>query len=127
MPEKRSTPDAQWRPYVEKLGQHIANLREERGWSQLDLANIAGVSFGTVQRIETGKTEWRGQNSPPGNPTLHSLYAVAAALDLTPAKLIADIPVPDRTWTREQHAGLRPSRRKQRPPAASDRGGELGA
>ncbi|WP_457651449.1 helix-turn-helix domain-containing protein [Rhodocaloribacter sp.] len=53
------------------LGETIKTLRKERAWSQAHLAEAAGVSVRTVQRLER-----RGQCSD------ETLLAVAAALDV---------------------------------------------
>jgi transcriptional regulator with XRE-family HTH domain len=50
---------------------HIQELRLERGWSQEQLAQTAGLSVRTVQRLERGR---------PGS--LETLNAIAAAFDV---------------------------------------------
>lgn len=45
---------------MNKLGNYIASLREEKGWSQRELARRADVSFAQIQRIESGETESPG-------------------------------------------------------------------
>lgn len=57
-------------------GNGLRRLREQRGWSQQQLAEVAGVSVRTVQRLETG-----------GSATGETRMAVAAALDVAPADL----------------------------------------
>ena len=37
------------------VGKRIAKLRKEKGWTQADLAKIAGLSKGYVASIEEGK------------------------------------------------------------------------
>lgn len=37
------------------LGQVIGRLRQQRGWTQLDLAHRAGISQPMISRIESGK------------------------------------------------------------------------
>ena len=32
--------------------QHVATIRKERGWTQQELADTSGVSFGSVKRFE---------------------------------------------------------------------------
>ena len=49
----------------------IQKLRLQRGWSQEQLAELAGLSVRTVQRIERGR-----------NPSAESLKAIAAVLDV---------------------------------------------
>lgn len=55
---------------------HIKTLRRDRGWSQEQLASMAGISTRTLQRIERG-----GRASP------ESLKCLAAVLDVDFADL----------------------------------------
>ena len=48
----------------------IQKLRLQRGWSQEQLAEVAGLSVRTIQRIERGQT-----------PSAESLKALAAVLE----------------------------------------------
>ena len=50
----------------------IRKYRLQRGWSQEQFAEIAGLSVRTVQRIERGQT-----------PGLESLKSLAAAFDIS--------------------------------------------
>lgn len=54
----------------------IRLLRETRGWSQEHLAEVAGLSARTVQRIET-----------EGNASAESRMALAVAFDIDAAEL----------------------------------------
>src|SRR5947209_5408486 len=54
-----------------RYGQKIYELRAERGWSQEQLAKIAGINTRTVQRLEAGKTK-----------SWETLKAVAAAFEV---------------------------------------------
>ncbi|MDP1526502.1 MAG: helix-turn-helix transcriptional regulator [Rhodocyclaceae bacterium] len=56
--------------------QKIRQLREARSWSQEHLAEVAGLSARTVQRIEA-----------EGNASPESRMAIAAALEVTAAEL----------------------------------------
>ena len=56
----------------------VRRLREQRAWSQEQLADIAGLSARTVQRIENG-----------GSASLETRMALATALDATPSELCA--------------------------------------
>ncbi len=38
-----------------QLGQQIAQLREEQGWTQAQLAKMAGVTELNIQKIEDGR------------------------------------------------------------------------
>lgn len=54
----------------------VRRLREQRAWSQEQLADVAGLSVRTVQRIETG-----------GGASLDTRMALASALEVEPADL----------------------------------------
>ena len=54
----------------------VRRLREQRAWSQEQLAEVAGLSARTVQRVETGS-----------GASLETRMALAAALDVDPAML----------------------------------------
>lgn len=62
----------------------IKQLREARGWSQEHLAEVAGLSPRTVQRIEA-----------EGNASPESRMALAAALGVMAAELGPPPPAPD--------------------------------
>ncbi|OAN49108.1 hypothetical protein A6A04_03025 [Paramagnetospirillum marisnigri] len=57
---------------VQTTADRIRSLRLDRAWSQEQLAEIAGLSARTVQRIEQGQTA-----------SLETLKALAAALELS--------------------------------------------
>lgn len=61
-----------------ELGRRVARLRRERGWTQPDLAHRAGVSIGTISRLERGAHEGRA----------HTIRQVAAALEVPVADLL---------------------------------------
>jgi transcriptional regulator with XRE-family HTH domain len=52
------------------FGNRIRALREARGWKQPDLANASGVSYRSVQAIETAQT----------NPTIEAVESLGGAL-----------------------------------------------
>jgi ribosome-binding protein aMBF1 (putative translation factor) len=54
-----------------ELGRAVRELREQRGWTQLDLARAAGMTQSAVARFEAGGTV----------PTLPVLDRLAQALD----------------------------------------------
>lgn len=56
-----------------ELGREVRELRERRGWSQLQLAQASGMTQPAVARFEAGGTV----------PTLPVLERLAAALDLS--------------------------------------------
>ncbi|WP_458628279.1 helix-turn-helix domain-containing protein [Winogradskyella sp. PC D3.3] len=61
-------------------GKRIQEIRYSKGYSQVDLAGkIEGVFDTTnVSRIESGRT----------NPTLHTLYRIAEALEVSLSELL---------------------------------------
>jgi transcriptional regulator with XRE-family HTH domain len=61
------------------LARNVRRLRQRKSWSQLDLANEAGVRQALISSIEHGRA----------NPTLESLDKVASALDVAVADLLA--------------------------------------
>ncbi len=59
------------------LGKQIKDLRTRKGFSQDELANRSGLNLRTIQRIEAGETEPRGD----------SLQRLSQSLDVTPDEL----------------------------------------
>jgi transcriptional regulator with XRE-family HTH domain len=57
--------------------QRLRSLREQRGWSQEQLADVSGLSARTIQRVEA-----------TGAASLETRMALAAALELAPADLL---------------------------------------
>ncbi|MBW0176619.1 helix-turn-helix transcriptional regulator [Sediminibacterium sp.] len=55
-----------------KIGQRIIALREEKGWTQADLARACNKDRQAIEIIENGKV----------NPTIFSLYEIARALEV---------------------------------------------
>ena len=41
----------------ENIAEELKKIRQQKGWSQEDLAREIGVSFATVNRWENGKTK----------------------------------------------------------------------
>ncbi len=64
----------------------IRRLRQDRGWSQEDLAQISGVSVRTIQRIENG-----------GRASLETLKCLAAVFETSIPELRKDAPMNDDT------------------------------
>jgi putative transcriptional regulator len=58
----------------------ITDLRAERGWTQADLAQRAGVSRQTINAIETGKFD----------PSLPLAFRLARLFELTIEELFLD-------------------------------------
>ena len=56
-----------------ELGMQVRGMREERGWSQRDLATFAGMTQPAIARFEAGGT----------TPTLPILERIANAFDTT--------------------------------------------
>jgi len=60
------------------LGKQIVKLREQRGWSQSDLARACNKDRQAIEKLENGKV----------NPTLFTLLEVANALNISLSKLV---------------------------------------
>ena len=60
------------------FGRHLRGLREQRGWSQQELADVADITKKTVYRIETAQT----------SPTLDVLVCLAEGLEITLPELL---------------------------------------
>lgn len=63
--------------------QRLRSLREQRGWSQEQLADVSGLSARTIQRVEAS-----------GTASLETRMALAAALELAPSDLLAAVESP---------------------------------
>lgn len=57
----------------------IKELREEKGWSQNELARRSGVKQGIISDIESGKTK---------HPRIDTMSAIADALEVPIDKLL---------------------------------------
>jgi transcriptional regulator with XRE-family HTH domain len=68
------------------LGATVRELREARGVSRKVLAVDAGLSTGTLARLELGKSD----------PPWSTIHAVAAALELTVSELAAAVETRER-------------------------------
>lgn len=64
-----------------KIGQQIIEFREQKGWSQADLARACSKDRQAIEKLENGKV----------NPTLYTLLEVANALEISVSKLIESI------------------------------------
>ncbi len=60
------------------FGKHLRKLRKEKGWTQEDLAERAGMHFTYVGQIERGVR----------NPSLINIYKIAKALRSKPNRLL---------------------------------------
>jgi len=65
---------------LDAIGDTIRDLREIRGWGQVDLETRAGVGRGAISKYECGE-------SVPG---LENLTKIAAAFDAKPSELLKD-------------------------------------
>ena len=63
------------------LGKKIRELRKERGWRQIDLAEHAGINENYVSDLETGKKE----------VCLRTLQILAKALGVKTAELLRGV------------------------------------
>ncbi len=61
-----------------KIGDRVKALRQEKGWSQSDLARALKKDRQAVEKLENGKV----------NPTVYSLYEVAQVLDIPLSDLV---------------------------------------
>lgn len=66
------------------LGQRVRALRHAKGWSQRQLAHVAGLSLATVTNVEAERH----------GATLHTVVALADVLDTTVAVLAGEQPAP---------------------------------
>jgi len=64
-----------------KIGQRIIALREQKGWSQSDLARACSKDRQAIEKLENGRV----------NPTLYTLLEIANALEIALSKLV-DLP-----------------------------------
>jgi transcriptional regulator with XRE-family HTH domain len=65
---------------MKDLGARIRQARDERGWSQNELASRAAIKQPTLQRIEAGLRL---------DPSIRTIAAIASALDLSVDTLLA--------------------------------------
>ena len=63
------------------LGERIRDLRKERRWRQIDLAEQAGINENYVSDLEVGKKEI----------CLRTLQAIAVALGIKTSDLLKDL------------------------------------
>ncbi len=65
---------------ISKTGQNISQAREDKGYTQADLAKMSGVSLSRIKIIETGQSNFR----------LSTLYYIARALKIELGELMRD-------------------------------------
>jgi transcriptional regulator with XRE-family HTH domain len=68
-------------PVSVRLGRRLASLREERGWNQAYLAELAGVGRAHLSQIENGSVAAR----------IDTLEALASGLGITLSALFRNI------------------------------------
>lgn len=61
-----------------ELGKHIVMLRQQKGWSQSDLARACNKDRQAIEKLENGKV----------NPTLYTLLEIATALEVSLPELV---------------------------------------
>lgn len=69
-----------WYTLNMRSGEKVRDRRLEAGWTQFDLAVLAGVTPNTINNLERGRRA----------PTLATLKGVADALELPVAALLDD-------------------------------------
>ena len=67
-------------PFLRKVGARVKGLREQRGWSQERLAEVAGITLNYVGNLERGEQ----------GPSLHILVRLARALGIDVPTLLAE-------------------------------------
>ncbi|HEY9784909.1 MAG TPA: helix-turn-helix transcriptional regulator [Candidatus Obscuribacterales bacterium] len=77
--------------FIRDTGKRIRKLREEKGWSQEQLALEAGVDNSHLGKLERGE----------GNPTIRLVYRIAEALGVEVRDVLAEYS------PRTKHAGNR--------------------
>ena len=73
------------------LGARVRSLRLHAFLTQDGLARLAGLAAPTIQRLEQGRCR----------PRIHTIRAIAAALQVTPEQLV---PHPSQLWTTDSDA-----------------------
>lgn len=63
-----------------ELGENIAILRRNKGWTQAELAKAAGLSRGYIAAIEEG-----------GKPSLRALAVIAESLEVEIKQLYGEV------------------------------------
>ena len=76
--------DQYWASYAFALGEKIRALRTMQGLSQAYLAERAGISRSLLSNLEriSYNSNWAA------DPTLSTIYGIAAALDVSPLQLL---------------------------------------
>lgn len=77
-------PQAYWASYALSLGNRVKTIRVMRGLTQTRLAELAGVSRSLISNLE--RNDYNGARA--ADPTLSTVYRLAAALYVPPAALL---------------------------------------
>lgn len=77
-----------WAPFARELGLRLRRYRSERGLTQAQVAERAGISLYSLQTYENGRTS-RGEGT---NPTLMTTIALAQALEVGVDELVVGAP-----------------------------------
>lgn len=64
--------------YLEKLGQQIAKIRKEKGFTQVDFADKLDMNRSALAKIETGRV----------SPQVTTLKRIAEGLEMTISSLL---------------------------------------
>jgi transcriptional regulator with XRE-family HTH domain len=83
-PHEKATVSAQWLAMAEPgtlpLGERLKQLRQERGWSQAELAAKVGADAGQISRYENGRM----------TPSAEAVVKIAETLDVTTDYLLVE-------------------------------------
>ena len=63
------------------FGKTLRRLRQQKGWSQMKVAQTAGLHLNALGSLERGER----------TPNLHTVFALSNALGIQAADLIADV------------------------------------
>ena len=64
---------------MEKFGKRVREMRERKGLSQQEFANICDLEYSQINRIELGKI----------NTSISHIFLIAEKLGVTPQELIS--------------------------------------
>jgi transcriptional regulator with XRE-family HTH domain len=66
------------------LGKNLKEIRRRKGWSQQKLAEVAGLSYVTIAKIEQNRAK---------EPTIHSMIKIADALGVSIDEIVGRTPL----------------------------------
>lgn len=78
-----------------RMGERVAALRRQNGWTQDDLAKKTGISRNQIQNIERARGNQfdpRTGEPTPSNPTLETIFRLAEAFAVDAHDLIENRP-----------------------------------